>query len=80
MASSLAKITVHIVFRVKCTGIPMRKEDLPRIFQYIGGIIKGMDGIPIVVGFGLKPNPTTIFATKRNIIQKNVLKTSTNHF
>jgi len=31
MASSLAKITVHIVFRVKCTGIPMRK------------VIKGMD-------------------------------------
>jgi REP element-mobilizing transposase RayT len=50
MASSLAKITVHIVFHVKCTGIPMRKEDLPRIFQYIGGIIKGMDGIPIEIG------------------------------
>ena len=50
MASSLAKVTVHIVFHVKSTGIPMHKEDLPRIFQYIGGIIKGMDGIPIEIG------------------------------
>ena len=50
MASSLVKIDIHLVFHVKSTGIPMRKEDLPRIFQYIGGVIKGMDGIPIVVG------------------------------
>ena len=50
MANSLVKIDIHLVFHVKSTGIPMRKEDLPRIFQYIGGVIKGMDGIPIVVG------------------------------
>ena len=28
----------------------MRKEDLERIFTYIGGVIKGVDGIPIEVG------------------------------
>ena len=50
MASSLVKIDIHLVFHVKSTGIPMRKEDLPRIFQYIGDVIKGMDSIPIVVG------------------------------
>ena len=44
MASSLVKIDIHLVFHVKSTGIPMRKEDLPRIFLYIGGVIKGMDG------------------------------------
>ena len=50
MASSIAKIDIHLIFHVKTTGVNMRGEDLPRIFQYIGGIIKGMDGIPIEIG------------------------------
>lgn len=28
----------------------MRSEDLPQIFRYIGGIIKGLHGIPIEIG------------------------------
>ena len=28
----------------------MREDDLPRIFEYIGGIIKGVNGLPIAVG------------------------------
>ncbi|MBR5028393.1 MAG: transposase [Bacteroidales bacterium] len=50
MASSLVKVNIHLVFRVKSTGIPMRKDDLPQIFQYLGGIIRGMDAIPIEIG------------------------------
>jgi len=50
MASSLAKINIHLIFHTKTTGADIRNEDLPRIFQYIGGIIKGMDGIPIEIG------------------------------
>lgn len=40
MASSLAKINIHLIFHTKTTGADIRNEDLPRIFQYIGGIIK----------------------------------------
>ena len=50
MASTLVKIDVHLIFHVKSTGIMMREEDLPRIFAYISGIIKGIGGIPIEVG------------------------------
>ena len=50
MASSLVKINIHLIFHVKSTGVNMRSEDLPRIFQYIGGVIKGMNGIPIEIG------------------------------
>ena len=50
MASALVKIDVHLIFHVKSTGVKMRKEDLERIFTYIGGVIKGVDGIPIEVG------------------------------
>lgn len=50
MASSLVKIDIHIIFHVKSTGITMRNVDLPRIFQYIGGTIKGLNAIPTEVG------------------------------
>ena len=50
MASSLAKIDVHIIFHVKSSGITMCSEDLPRIFQYIGGVIRGLGGVPMEVG------------------------------
>lgn len=50
MASSLVKNDIHLVFHVKSTGVPMREEDLPLIFQYISGIIRSLDGVPIIVG------------------------------
>ena len=50
MASALVKIDVHLIFHVKSTGIRIRVEDLERVFQYIGGVIKGIGGMPIAVG------------------------------
>lgn len=50
MASSLVKINAHLIFHVKSTGITMRPNELPRIFQYMGGIIKRLGGIPIEIG------------------------------
>ena len=47
MASSLVKIDVHLIFHVKTTSVNMHKDDLPQIFQYLGGIIKGLNGIPL---------------------------------
>ena len=50
MASTLVKIDVHLIFHIKNTGTEMREDDLPRIFAYIGGIIKGIGGLPIEIG------------------------------
>ena len=50
MARSLVKIDIHLIFHVKSTSIPIQREDLPRIFQYIGGIVTNLGGIPIEVG------------------------------
>ena len=50
MASSLVKIDIHLIFHVKSNGVTMRSDDLPRVFQYIGGVIRGLDAIPIEVG------------------------------
>lgn len=50
MATTLVKIDIHLIFHVRSTGVRMREEDLERIFAYIGGIIRGLGGIPIEVG------------------------------
>jgi len=61
MASTLVKIDVHLIFHVKSTCMMMREEDLPRIFAYISGIIKGIGGIPIEVGG--RPDHVHIFTS-----------------
>ena len=51
MGSSLVKVDVHFIFHVKSsTGVTMDHMDLPRIFDYIGGIIKGMGSVPYAIG------------------------------
>ena len=50
MASTLVKIDVHLIFHIKSTCPRMLEDDLPRIFSYIGGIIKNLGGVPIEVG------------------------------
>ena len=50
MASSLTKIDIHIIFHVKVKGTMILPEDLNRVFAYVGGIIKRLDGISIEIG------------------------------
>ena len=50
MANTYTKLNIHIVFHVKSTGIPIREEDLGRVFAYIGGIIQNVGGYPITIG------------------------------
>lgn len=50
MANTYTKLNIHIVFHVKSTGIPIRKEDLEIVFAYIGGIINNVGGYPITIG------------------------------
>ena len=50
MASTLVKIDIHLIFHVKSTSVKMKPDDLPRLFAYLGGIIKGASGLPIEIG------------------------------
>lgn len=50
MANTFVKNYIHLVFHVKSRGLTMRKEDLPLVFDYIGGIVRNIDGFPIMVG------------------------------
>ena len=50
MANTYTQLYTHIVFHTKSTGIVMRNEDLARVFQYIGGIIRDEGAIPFAIG------------------------------
>ncbi len=50
MASTLVQQYMHIVFHTKCTSITMREQDLGRIFDYVGGVIRNINGVSIQVG------------------------------
>ena len=50
MANTYTQLFTHIVFHTKSTGIIMRDEDLSRVFQYIGGIIRDEGAIPFAIG------------------------------
>ena len=50
MANTYTKLNIHIVFHVKSTGVCIKNEDLPKVFAYIGGIVRNVDGYPLTVG------------------------------
>ena len=50
MANTYTKLNIHIVFHVKSTGICIKYVDLPKVFAYIGGIVRNVDGYPLTVG------------------------------
>ena len=50
MANTYTKLNIHIVFHVKSTGVCIKYEDLPKVFAYIGGIIRNVGGYPVTIG------------------------------
>ena len=50
MANTYTKLNIHIVFHVKSTGVCIKYEDLPKVFAYIGGIVRNVDGYPVTIG------------------------------
>lgn len=50
MADSFAQILVHLTFHTKGTAPLILEEHLPRVFEYIGGVIRSQKGIPFAVG------------------------------
>ncbi len=50
MPNSLVKNDIHLVFHIKYDGITVSRDDLPRLFGYIGGIIRSLGGISFIVG------------------------------
>lgn len=50
MGSSYINTNIHIIFHTKATTCVMEEDDLPRIFHYLGGIIRSLSGYAYMIG------------------------------
>ena len=50
MGNSYININVHLIFHTKSNGCIIREDDLPRVFSYIGGLIRSLSGYAYMVG------------------------------
>ena len=50
MANTYTKLNIHIVFHVKSTSVCIKNEDQPKVFAYIGGIVRNVEGYPVTIG------------------------------
>ena len=50
MANTFVKNDLHIIFHNKAQTTDVLDNDLARLHQYIGGIVKGMGSVLIEVG------------------------------
>ena len=50
MANTFVKNDLHIIFHTKAKTTDVLDNDLTRLHQYIGGIVKGMEAVLIEVG------------------------------
>jgi REP element-mobilizing transposase RayT len=49
MSQSLSKLYIHLVFHVKNSIVPIRREHKDILYAYIGSIIKDNGSIPVII-------------------------------
>ena len=75
MANSMIRIDVHLIFHIKSSSVQMRPGDLSRIFAYIGGIVKDIGSIPIIVG-GISDHIHALVALHASMTISELAKTT----
>ena len=74
MANTKVKNDIHLVFHVKQGGVVMRTEDLPEIFNCIGGIIRNMGGISFEIG-GVSNHVHILCSLPKDICMSDFVRT-----
>ena len=73
MANTLVQLYIHSMFHVKSNHVRMLPEDLPRIFNYISGIIRGLGGTNIATG-GITDHVHNLSSLPKNMSLSAVMK------
>ena len=73
MANTYSQINIHAVFAVNGRETILNKETRYRIFEYISGIIKGMELYPLAVN-GFTDHVHVFFELKPNVSISKVLQ------
>ena len=73
MSNTLTGIYLHIIFRVKSTSVLMQREDLPRIFEYIGGLFRKAGSPASIVG-GMPDHIHAVPSLSKNISVSTLMR------
>jgi putative transposase len=73
MAQSLSKVYVHITFSTKYRQELIDENIKNRLFEYLGGICKGMECYPVQVG-GYKDHVHILCLLSRKVTQMKLLE------
>ena len=66
MASTLVKLSIHLVFHIKTSSPPIRASNLVQLFSYIAGTIKSLGGCAISVG-GIDDHVHVLFSLTKTM-------------
>lgn len=82
MTQSLSLLYVHLVFHIGSKKVCLRPDRTPKLYKYIGGILRGKECFPVCIG-GM-PDPIHIlFVLSKNItpadLVRDVKRSSTNY-
>ncbi|HOF89418.1 MAG TPA: transposase [Armatimonadota bacterium] len=73
MAGSFAALYYHLVFSTKDRRPQILPDFAPRLHEYLGGIIKAQDGIPVLIG-GVVDHVHILAALSKNLSTADALR------
>lgn len=74
MGNSLVKNNLHVVFHVKSRGVTIERDHLPRLFEYIGGIVNSLGGVTFIVG-GVQDHVHVLFSLPATMALADFVRT-----
>ena len=74
MANTLTKLDIHLTFHIKHNGPTLRHNDIPRIHEYIGGIVRSMGGSAIAIG-GVNDHVHILLTLPKTLSMSEMVKT-----
>ncbi len=66
MSQSLSKIYIHLVWHIKYNSVHLRPQDRQELYAYMGGIIKSLESIPIIIN-GTHNHVHVLFVMSKNV-------------
>ena len=73
MAQSLSKVYIHIIFHIASSSVPIKKEVDEALYNYMGGILKELDCVPIKIN-GMPDHIHLLFVLSRMQSIANVVE------
>ena len=73
MAQSLSKIYIHLIFHIKSTSLKIRENDLGRLHQYIGKLVKTSGCTEIKAG-GIGDHVHVLFILSKDVTISQIVE------